>query len=77
MSHDIKIPLDLWEEDEEAVITAWLVNEGDSVDAGDIVAEIMVSKIQHEITAPETGKLSIIKEADAIVVKGDIIGMLN
>ena len=32
----IVIPADLWEDDSEAVITAWLFNNGDEVDKGDL-----------------------------------------
>ncbi|MEH6628181.1 MAG: lipoyl domain-containing protein [Motiliproteus sp.] len=77
MSTDIVIAQDLWEEDEDAVITTWLASDGASVDAGDTVAEIMVQKIQHDIVAPASGTLKIVKEEDDTVSKGDVIGNVS
>lgn len=76
MSHEIIIPQDLWEEDIEGVITTWFVSDGASIDEGDVIAEVMVQKIQHEVLAPASGTLSIGKEADDTVSKGDQIGTI-
>ncbi|MEP2614126.1 lipoyl domain-containing protein, partial [Marinobacter alexandrii] len=67
---------DLWEEDDEAVITSWLVSDGSSVSEGDMVAELMVAKIQYELLAPATGTLSILKEIDDVVAKGDCVATI-
>lgn len=77
MAVDIIIPDDLWEEDTEAVITSWLSSTGASVDEGDLIAEIMTEKVQHDITAPASGTLTITKEVDEIVRKGDVIGTVG
>ncbi len=77
MAIDIKIPEDLWEEDEDASITSWLVSDGASVEEGALVAEIMTAKVQHEITAPTGGTVRITKEADEVVAKGDVIGTIE
>ncbi len=74
MATEIIIPSDLWEGDEESVITAWLADDGASVNEGALIAEIMTAKVQHEISAPASGTLSILKEQDAVVAKGDVIG---
>ena len=77
MATDIVIPTDLWEEDEEAVITSWLMDDGAAVEAGALIAEIMAAKVQYEITAPAAGTLRIVQEADAVVNKGDVIGTVE
>ncbi|WP_116473170.1 biotin/lipoyl-containing protein [Zobellella maritima] len=77
MSTAIRIPMDLWEEQDEAVITTWLSAEGEAVATGQVIAEIMVQKIQHDILAPASGSLSILKEADEVVAKGDLIGQVQ
>lgn len=77
MSTEIKIAEDLWDTDEEAVITTWLAGDGDTVNEGALIAEIMTAKIQHEILAPASGVLSITKEADDLVNKGDVIGTIG
>ncbi|SFA84623.1 Biotin-requiring enzyme [Poseidonocella pacifica] len=77
MATDIVIPSDLWEEDEECVITSWLVDDDGSVQEGALIAEIMTAKVQYEINAPATGTVKIIEEADAVVAKGAVIGTIE
>jgi len=77
MATEIIIPSDLWEGDEESVITAWLADDGAQVREGALIAEIMTAKVQHEITAPASGKLSILKEQEAVVTRGDVIGSIT
>lgn len=74
---DIVIPADLWAEDREAVITAWLARDGAEVRKDDLLAEIMVEKVQHEIRAPAAGRLTVLRQADDVVRKGDAIGRLG
>ncbi len=73
---EVCIPGDLWEEDIEGVLLAWLLDEGDEVEAGDAVAEIMVEKIQYEVLATVDGVLKPLKEVDTPVAKGDVIAEL-
>ena len=77
MATDITIPSDLWEEDEETVITAWLASDGAQVREGALVSEIMTGKVQHEILAPASGTLAIVKQQDEVVAKGDVIGRIS
>lgn len=77
MATDITIPHDLWEEDSEAVITSWLASDGAEVEAGSLIAEIMVEKVQHELFAPVSGSLAITRQVDDVVMKGDVIGTIS
>ena len=74
---DIIIPTNLWEEDEDAVITTWLVSDGATVAEGALIAEIMTAKVQYEINAPASGTITIKEEADAVVPKGGVIGTIS
>jgi len=74
---DITVPADLWEDDSQAVVTAWLVDEGAQVQAGDLLAEIMVAKAQYEITAAAAGKVRIGRQIDDVVSKGDVLGTID
>lgn len=76
MTTDITIPTDLWEGDEESVITTWLASDGGAVREGALIAEIMTAKVQHEITAPASGTLTILKQQDEVVAKGAVIGQI-
>ena len=77
MATDIIIAADLWEGDDECVITAWLASDGANVTEGALIAEIMTAKVQYEVTAPATGTLSIAKAQDEIAAKGDVIGSIS
>ncbi len=74
---DVVIPSDLWEGDTQAVITAWLARDGAEVRAGDLLAEIMVEKVQFEMRAPQAGRLTVLRAADDIVSKGDAIARVD
>ncbi|RMF38838.1 MAG: biotin attachment protein [Alphaproteobacteria bacterium] len=77
MATDITIPSDLWDGDEECVVTAWLASDGGKVTEGALIAEIMTAKVQYEITAPATGTLHIVKAQDEVAAKGDVIGTIT
>lgn len=77
MTINIIIPDNLWDTDSEAVITTWLIEDGAIVTKGALLVEIMTEKIQHEIESPTGGTIRIIKHADDIVDKGDVIGTLS
>lgn len=77
MATDIRIPTDLWEEDEETVITAWLASDGATVSEGTLIAEIMTAKVQHEILAPTSGVLRIKEAVDSVHPKGALIGIIE
>ncbi len=77
MSTDVRIPDDLWEGDEETVITAWLVSDGAAVKEGALIAEIMTAKVQNEIHAPASGVLRILRQQDEVAAKGDVIARIE
>lgn len=77
MTQSITIPMDLWEEDEEAVLTAWLVDNDSKVSTGQLIAEVMVEKIQYEINSTCDGIISIISEEDDVVNKGSVIAEVS
>jgi len=53
------------------VVAAWLKQPGDSVRAGEIVAEVSTDKVNVEIASPVTGVLETILAAEgATVVEG-------
>jgi len=70
---EIVVPSDRWESDDQAVVTVWLARDGATVAAGDLVAEIMCVKTQHEIRSPADGILTIVTATDSIVSKGDVM----
>lgn len=77
MARDIIIADDMWESDEQAVVTNWFVSDGATVTEGMLVAEIMVAKIQLEVRVPADGILTIVRNVDDIISKGDVIGRIG
>lgn len=77
MATDIVIADDLWEGDEQAVVTNWFASDGAVVTSDMLLAEIMVAKIQYEVRSPADGVLTILRQADDIVSKGDVVGRIG
>ena len=42
---------------EEGTLAKWLVNEGDSISSGDLIAEIETDKATMEVEAVDDGKI--------------------
>lgn len=74
MAEPIRIPEDLWNDDTEGVIVAWLYDEGAHVERDAIVAEVMVEKAQVEIRAPAAGTLRRFKNNEETVRRGELVG---
>jgi pyruvate/2-oxoglutarate dehydrogenase complex dihydrolipoamide acyltransferase (E2) component len=77
MSIEVRVPETLWEEDSVAVIAAWRASEGGAVQQGDVIAELMVQKIQYELEAPASGTLQNLKDVDDVIAKGELIGHIG
>lgn len=74
---DIVIPPDLWDTDDEGVILTWIYADGATVEKGRLITEMMVEKVQLELTAPATGRLRILAPPDTVVKKGQVIGRIE
>ena len=74
----VVIPETLWEPngDDEAVLVGWLAQDGASVEASAVIAEIMVEKVTIDIEAPASGRLAIVTPVDTPVHLGDIIAKI-
>ncbi len=74
----VVIPENLWEPhgDEEAVLIGWQAQDGASVEAGAVIAEIMVEKVTIDIEAPASGRLAIVTPVDTPVHLGDVIAKI-
>jgi pyruvate/2-oxoglutarate dehydrogenase complex dihydrolipoamide acyltransferase (E2) component len=74
---DVTIPEGLWPEENTGVLTTWLYEDGDAVSAGDLIAEVMSEKVQFEIEAPASGRLTIKTAAEEEVTTGMVIATLD
>lgn len=73
----VKIPDDLWDDDSEGAISAWLYDDGDQVEAGAVIAELMNEKVSSELLAPTSGALVIMTPAEEPVRKGQVVARID
>jgi len=74
---EVKIPDDLWDDDGEGAISAWLYEDGDRVEAGTVIAEVMNEKVASELLAPAAGALAIVTAAEEPVRKGQVVARIT
>ncbi len=77
MEKEIKLPK-LRPEMKDAVLCAWLKNEGDSVTAGEALFEIETDKVVNQIESTESGilKKQLFEEGD-VVDAGAVVAVLT
>jgi 2-oxoglutarate dehydrogenase E2 component (dihydrolipoamide succinyltransferase) len=74
---EIRLPAEL-QEGTESMVQAWLKQPGERVEINEPIVEITTDKVSVEIPAPATGILAeILKQADAPVVPGEILGWVQ
>jgi pyruvate/2-oxoglutarate dehydrogenase complex dihydrolipoamide acyltransferase (E2) component len=78
---EITLPDDVWKDVDpgtEALVERWLVSEGDSVRAGQPIAEVVIVKAHQEIVAPADGRIEKIQvKADETFGKGAPLALLR
>lgn len=77
MTVPIRVPEDLWDDDSEAVIVAWLYEDGALVQKDWVVATLGLEKVQIEIAAPDSGILVQRCAAQSAVSRGAVIGEIR
>jgi pyruvate/2-oxoglutarate dehydrogenase complex dihydrolipoamide acyltransferase (E2) component len=73
----VAIPADMWAEDMEGVISAWLFEDGDKVREGDLIAEVMVEKTSYDLTAPAAGTLRILVAPEVPIRRGTEVARIE
>jgi pyruvate dehydrogenase E2 component (dihydrolipoamide acetyltransferase) len=61
----------------EGLLAEWLVQDGDQVDEGDVVATMETDKVTTEVTAPATGRIELLVEAGSSVQVGSVIATVG
>ena len=71
MAFELKMP-QLGLTMEEGTLSKWIKHEGDTVKAGDVVAEITTDKLTNELTSEQDGVLLkiVAQEGEDVPVKG-------
>ena len=77
MSEKILVPV-LGESINEATVSKWLKNEGESVEADEPIVELETDKVNLEVPSPVTGILTKINSKDGSTVEvGAILGSVS
>jgi pyruvate/2-oxoglutarate dehydrogenase complex dihydrolipoamide acyltransferase (E2) component len=63
--------------DTEGVVATWFVDDGATVAAGQLLAEVQVTKVSDEVKAPEAGVLHHEVDEGAVVAQGARIGSIE
>jgi pyruvate/2-oxoglutarate dehydrogenase complex dihydrolipoamide acyltransferase (E2) component len=77
VSQDIVVP-DLGEAPTEITLSTWLKQPGESVKAGEVVAEVMTEKVNTEVASPADGVVeALLAEEGQVVAVGQPIARLR
>ncbi|WP_353509873.1 lipoyl domain-containing protein [Intrasporangium sp.] len=63
--------------DSEGVVSTWFVGEGESVAAGQLLAEVQVDKVAAEVHSPVAGVVRRLVEEEAVVTQGEAIARIE
>lgn len=63
--------------DTEGVVATWFVDDGATVTGGQLLAEVQVTKVSDEVTAPVGGVFHREVEEGAVVFQGARIGFID
>jgi pyruvate/2-oxoglutarate dehydrogenase complex dihydrolipoamide acyltransferase (E2) component len=76
--HDVRVDEALWATSilPEGVLERWFIADGATVRRGDRMAEIRIEDALHEITAPASGRLTILAAANSVVEPGSLLAGL-
>jgi pyruvate/2-oxoglutarate dehydrogenase complex dihydrolipoamide acyltransferase (E2) component len=73
----IRLP-ELGAETHSVCVSSWFVEPGESIAAGEVIAEVLLGGVTFDIAAPGAGRLERIeKQVDASVQPGDILGWIE
>lgn len=81
MSHaaEIHVPSELWATSlmPEGILERWLFADGSLVEAGDAVAAVRIEAALHELAAPCSGRLHIVRARNCVIEPGTVIGQIS
>lgn len=75
----LPVPLpDLGTSGQPVSVSAWFVEPGDAVEAGDSILEVVIPGITCDVVAPAAGRISRLeKEIDATVLPGEVVAWID
>lgn len=61
----------------EGVLATWFVADGDRVESGHLLGEVMVEKVSGEVLAPAAGQVRLLAAEDQAVRQGEVIARIE
>lgn len=77
MSHSITFPEMSNDPEAEGVVATWFVQSGESVKAGQVIAEVMVDKVSVDVEAPIDGVVTCLVEEEGVAKQGQEIARID
>jgi pyruvate/2-oxoglutarate dehydrogenase complex dihydrolipoamide acyltransferase (E2) component len=77
MSQTISFPEMSNDSDAEGVVATWFVQTGETVKAGQVIAEVMVDKVSVDVEAPIDGVITCLVEEEGVAKQGQEIARID
>jgi pyruvate/2-oxoglutarate dehydrogenase complex dihydrolipoamide acyltransferase (E2) component len=78
VSTDVPFPAVFEDEpDAEGVVGTWFVEDGETVAAGQVIAEVQVEKISQDVEAPAAGVVHLSVAESVGVTQGTVIARID
>ena len=77
MSEVITFPVLSKDESAEGVLSTWFAHTGETVKAGQVIAEVMVDKVAVDVEALIAGVVTCLVEEEAAVLQGAPIAQID
>jgi pyruvate/2-oxoglutarate dehydrogenase complex dihydrolipoamide acyltransferase (E2) component len=61
----------------EAELLEWLTGDGERCEKGDLIAIVETDKVQHELEAPASGTLRILRPPGQVYPVGEVLGFVE
>ena len=65
------------EPEAEGVVSTWFVNHGETVTAGQLIAEVAVDKVDQEVLAPTNGTIALRVAEGGTARQGAVIATVD
>jgi pyruvate/2-oxoglutarate dehydrogenase complex dihydrolipoamide acyltransferase (E2) component len=77
MSEVITFPVMSKDQSAQGVLATWFVQTGESVRAGQVIAEVMVDKVSLDVEAPIDGVVTLLVDEESAVSQGADIARID
>lgn len=74
---EVLFPMMSSDPEDEGVVGTWFVLDGESVTAGQLVAEVQVDKVSADVEAPAAGTLHHVKAEGDVLAQGEVIARIE